>query len=84
MTFAAVEDEGVEGFLDHLRKELVERTYRPQRTEGGNTEGWRTSSRTFDSDGDFILHFLRSRLRIPSESCMSCVPSLGASVRLFR
>src|SRR3954470_4653469 len=31
VTFAAVETEGVEGFLDQLRKELVERTYRPQR-----------------------------------------------------
>ena len=30
-TFAAVEAEGVEGFLDQLRKELEERTYRPQR-----------------------------------------------------
>src|SRR6201987_861979 len=32
VTFAAVEAEGVEVFLDQLRKELVERTYRPQRT----------------------------------------------------
>jgi len=31
VTFAAVEAEGVEGFLDQLRKELVKRTYRPQR-----------------------------------------------------
>src|SRR6201987_2107631 len=31
VTFAAVEAEGVEVFLDQLRKELVERTYRPQR-----------------------------------------------------
>ena len=31
MTFAAVESEGVESFLDQLRKELVERTYRPQK-----------------------------------------------------
>jgi RNA-directed DNA polymerase len=31
VTFAAVEAEGVEEFLDQLRKELVERTYRPQR-----------------------------------------------------
>ena len=31
VTFAAVEAEGVEGFLDRLRKELVDRTYRPQR-----------------------------------------------------
>ena len=31
VTFAAVEAEGVEGFLDQLRKELVERTYQPQR-----------------------------------------------------
>jgi RNA-directed DNA polymerase len=31
VTFAAVEAKGVEGFLDQLRKELVERTYRPQR-----------------------------------------------------
>jgi RNA-directed DNA polymerase len=31
VTFAAVEAEGVQGFLDQLRKELVERTYRPQR-----------------------------------------------------
>ena len=30
MTFAAVETEGVEEFLNQLRKELVERTYRPQ------------------------------------------------------
>jgi RNA-directed DNA polymerase len=42
VTFAAVEAEGVEGFLDQLRKELVERTYRPQRArkveipKGGN------------------------------------------------
>src|SRR5690348_9373340 len=31
VTFAAVEADGIEGFLDQLRKELVERTYRPQR-----------------------------------------------------
>jgi RNA-directed DNA polymerase len=31
VTFAAVESEGAESFLDQLRKELVERTYRPQR-----------------------------------------------------
>jgi RNA-directed DNA polymerase len=31
VTFEAVEAEGVEGFLDQLRKELVERTYRPQK-----------------------------------------------------
>jgi len=31
VTFAAVEAEGVEDFLDQLRKELVERTYRPQK-----------------------------------------------------
>jgi RNA-directed DNA polymerase len=31
VTFAAVESEGVESFLDQLRKELMERTYRPQR-----------------------------------------------------
>jgi RNA-directed DNA polymerase len=31
VTFAAVEAEGVESFLDQLRQELVERTYRPQR-----------------------------------------------------
>src|SRR4051794_19384084 len=32
VTFAAVEAGGVELFLDQLRKELVERTYRPQAT----------------------------------------------------
>src|SRR5262249_40547608 len=31
VTFAAVETGGVEMFLDQLRKELVERTYRPQK-----------------------------------------------------
>src|SRR4051795_587832 len=31
VTFAAVEAEGVEVFLDQLRQELVQRTYRPQR-----------------------------------------------------
>jgi hypothetical protein len=31
MTFEAVEARGVEEFLDQLRKELVERTYRPQK-----------------------------------------------------
>src|SRR4051794_18819236 len=31
VTFAAVEAKGAEAFLDQLRKELVERTYRPQR-----------------------------------------------------
>ena len=31
VTFEAIEAEGVEGFLDQLRKELVQRSYRPQR-----------------------------------------------------
>jgi RNA-directed DNA polymerase len=31
VTFEAVEAEGVEGFLDQLRKELEQRSYRPQR-----------------------------------------------------
>jgi RNA-directed DNA polymerase len=31
VTFAAVEAEGVEQFLDQLREELVQRTYRPQK-----------------------------------------------------
>ena len=31
VTFEVVEAEGVEGFLDQLRKELVERTYRPRK-----------------------------------------------------
>lgn len=31
VTFSAVEAEGAEAFLEQLRKELVERTYRPQR-----------------------------------------------------
>lgn len=31
VTFAAVEAEGVQGFLDQLREELVQRSYRPQR-----------------------------------------------------
>ncbi|MBV9036660.1 MAG: hypothetical protein JO182_19380 [Acidobacteriaceae bacterium] len=31
VTFAAVEAGGVETFLDQLREELVQRTYRPQR-----------------------------------------------------
>src|SRR5215475_14691806 len=31
VTFAAVEAEGREQFLEQLRKELVERTYRPQK-----------------------------------------------------
>src|SRR6201997_1875069 len=30
VTFAAVEAQGLEEFLDQLRQELVERTYRPQ------------------------------------------------------
>src|SRR5437660_12667741 len=47
VTFAAVEAEGVEGFLDQLRKELVERTYRPQRAR--QVEIPEQSSRAFDS-----------------------------------
>jgi RNA-directed DNA polymerase len=31
VTFEAIEAEGVEGFLEQLRQELVERTYRPER-----------------------------------------------------
>ncbi len=31
VTFEAIEAEGLEGFLEQLRKELVERSYRPQR-----------------------------------------------------
>jgi hypothetical protein len=50
VTFAAVEAGGVQEFLDQLRKELVERTYRPQGgTESGNPEGWRQDAPAFDS-----------------------------------
>src|SRR5215469_10506633 len=31
VTFEAIEAEGVEGFLEQLRQELVERRYRPER-----------------------------------------------------
>ena len=31
VTFQAVEAEGVESFLERLREELIQRTYRPQR-----------------------------------------------------
>jgi RNA-directed DNA polymerase len=31
VTFEAIEADGVEGFLDRLREELVQRSYRPQR-----------------------------------------------------
>src|SRR5438876_7807978 len=31
VTFEAIEAEGAEGFLDHLREELEQRTYRPLR-----------------------------------------------------
>ena len=49
VTFAAVEAGGAEEFLDQLRKELVERTYRPGNTEGGNPEGRRQDAPAFDS-----------------------------------
>ena len=85
VTFAAVEAGGVEGFLDQLREELVRTDIStPTGTEGGNTEGGRQNASAFDSDGDFIMHFPPIALRMPSESCLSCAPSLEASVRLFR
>jgi hypothetical protein len=50
VTFAAVEAGGSEKFLDQLRKELVERTYRPQKARKvENTEGRWQNAPTFDS-----------------------------------
>ena len=48
VTFEAIEAEGVEEFLDQLREELEQRTYRPQTgTEGGDTEGRRQDVANF-------------------------------------
>ena len=50
VTFEAIEAEGVEGFLEQLREELVERRYRPPTaTEGGDSEGRRQDASAFDS-----------------------------------
>src|SRR5215469_6418 len=48
-------------------------------TEEGDTEGRGQSPRTFDSDGDFIMHVPPIALRMSSESCMSCAPILAVS-----
>ena len=31
VTFEAIEEQGVQGFIEQIRRDLVERTYRPQR-----------------------------------------------------
>src|SRR5215472_1011883 len=53
-------------------------------TEEGDSEGRGKGPRSFDSDGDFITHLPPIALRMSSESCMSCAPSLAVSVRRFR
>ena len=39
VTFEAIEERGVESFLEQLQGELVERTYRPLRSRPADTEG---------------------------------------------
>ena len=48
MTFEAIEAEGVEGFLEQLREELVQRSISaPTGAEGGDTEGRGKDSASF-------------------------------------
>src|ERR1043166_8562391 len=49
VTFAAVEAAGVEEFLDQLREELVQRTYRPQKARKVDPERRRQDAPAFDS-----------------------------------
>ena len=51
---------------------------------GDDPEARRRGAATRDSDGDFIMHVPPIALRMSSESCMSCAPSLAVSVRRFR
>ena len=84
-TFWGIETLGLEEWLSGIRNDLRAKTYQPQAVRTGDDPEarWRRTAAR-DSDGDFIMHVPPMALRMPSESCMSCAPSLGASVRLFR
>src|SRR5215831_16270155 len=57
VTFAAVEAGGAEEFLDQLRKELVERTYRPQKAR--KVEIPKGGGKMRQLDDDAVLWFLQ-------------------------
>ena len=53
-----------------------------QDSEDTKEEQWR--KKVGNSDGGFIMHLPPCALRMRCESCLSCAPSLEASVRLSR
>ena len=84
-SFWGIESTGLEEWLSGIRKDLRAKTYQPQAgAAGDDPEARRRGAAARDSDGDFIMHAPPMALRMPSEFCMSCAPSLGVSVRLFR
>ena len=67
-----------------IRERLLNGTYEPKPVRRGNPQAGRRSAKAWHSDGDFIMHVPPVALRMPSESCMSCTPSLGAFAHLLR
>ena len=67
VTFEAVEAEGIEEFLEQLREELVQRSYRPQRARKVEIpkEGGKVRQLSIPSIRDRVVQAYQEILRMP-------------------
>ena len=84
MTFARIEEQGLEAWLAGLRAELVSKTYRPDpvRRDDPQSEWWRASARHSDAPG--IMHLIQFALGMPGGDDLSSRPNLAAVDRRRR